>query len=486
MSEPALGLLGLLLLVGIGAWTLGLRPLREIQRALRAAAQGDFSSPARVARASPLAPLATALDRMLERVRAARSELEESNRNLEGIVEARTRELRRSERKYRSLVGQASVGILLWDPKTLRIQEANARAGELFGERPRDLLQRSVSELLDASQREHAVRALRGVSEVGNVRLEETLLERRHHGCFPAEIAASLVRFGDQAVVLGILQDLTEKRELERRAALLNEQVRRTEKMASIGQLAAGVAHEINNPMGYVASNINRLVEYAKRLGDMVQSTVPDAGSAALLSEVDDLVGELEEIAQEASEGVARVTDIVKALREFSHGGQSLESVQWADLNNVVKNCSILIHNEVKNRAQLELDLSPIPRVRCHSMQIAQVLMNLLRNSAQAMEGTGLIRIETHSAGDRVQIAVEDNGCGIPAEHLPRIFEPFFTTKEVGHGTGLGLAVSSEIIARHGGALWVDSRVGRGSRFLLELPVDSSSTEPERDTPPER
>ena len=171
-------------------------------------------------------------------------------------------------------------------------------------------------------------------------------------------------------------------------------------------------------------------------------------------------------------EGVNRVSEIVCALREFSHGSSSDLSLAWADLNGVVRNCITLVHNEVKQHAEVELSLSPLPQVRCHAMQIGQVVMNLVLNAAQAIEGEGRIHIATHDSGDRIHIAIEDDGRGIAAEHLSRIFEPFFTTKPVGQGTGLGLAVCHEIIRQHGGQLWVDSRVGHGTRVVIELPCD--------------
>jgi PAS domain S-box-containing protein len=470
--EAALVTLGAALVLLALAYRRLLRPIRELRVAMQRAAEGDLSGNVVLPHAEPLEPLAREFNRMLERVRSTQNELEATNRNLESIVEERTRDMRRSERKYRSLVGQASVGILLWDPVDLRIRETNAKAAELLGERPRDLLRRSVGDLFVEPLRPHAVRALRRVTEVGTLRLAETLLERRDQGSLPVQVGASLVRLGDETIVLGILQDLSEKKELERRAALSTELILRNEKMASIGQLAAGVAHEINNPMGYVASNINRLVEYTKTLERLVERSTTSSEPSVPLAEIDELVCEIEEIAQDASEGVARVTEIVRALREFSHGGESAGSLRWADLGDVVRNCLTLVRNEVKGRARIELQLEPLPPVLCHPMQIAQVVLNLIRNAVQSMDEFGTIQIATHDSGDRVHISIEDDGRGIPPEHLDRVFEPFFTTKEVGQGTGLGLAVSREMVRSHDGEIWVESAVGIGTRFVVELNRD--------------
>jgi PAS domain S-box-containing protein len=407
-------------------------------------------------------------NRMCERIQTTQRELEEINRNLEAIVAARTRELRRSEQKYRSLVGQANEGILIWEPETLRILEANARAGELLGTRPRDLLSRTFDTFIEPNARATAVRALRTVSRLGAASLDEVEMLREADASFPAEVGASLVRFGEDRVVLGIMRDLRPKKDLERKAALLNQQVMQAEKMSSIGLLAAGVAHEINSPMGYVSSNVNRLVEYAKRLEELVQKASLSATTGRV--EFVELVGDVDEIAQETREGVQRVTEIVRALREFAHGGTGESEYDWVDLNRTIENCLALLHNQVKHRATVELDLEPLPRVRCHRTQIAQVLMNLLRNASDAVDPPGHIRISSYDSGDSLHIAVEDDGGGVDPAHLDQLFEPFFTTKEVGAGMGLGLAVSREIVRRHKGDLTVDSVAGRGTRFLVELP----------------
>jgi PAS domain S-box-containing protein len=449
---------------GTGVW-FGMRPLVPLARAMNEAAVGEDVQRIEPAGSGTVRRAVDSFNRMLDRVRETQDELEEINRNLETIVGARTLDLRRSEQKYRSLVGQANEGILLWEPETLQIIEANARAGELLGARPRDLLKRSFDSFLAPETRASAIRVLQSVSRVGAAVLDEVEL-LREEGQFSAEVGVSLVRFGDERVVLGILRDLEPRRNLERKAALLSQQVMLSEKMASIGLLAAGVAHEINNPMGYVVSNVNRLTEYAKRFGDLVRHPTDGADRA----EIDELLGELDEIAQETQEGVERVTEIVRALREFAHGGTGESPHNWVDLNRVIRNCVTLAHNQIKNRAEVQLQLEQLPPVWCHPTQIAQVLMNLLRNASHAVDPPGRISVSSYDSGDRIHVAVEDNGLGIEPAHLQHIFEPFFTTKPVGAGMGLGLPVSREIVRRHHGDLTVDSLPGRGTRFLVELP----------------
>ncbi len=396
------------------------------------------------------------------------AEVEEIRRKLEEVVAHRTEELRRSDQKYRNLVGQSRDGILLWEPHTLQILEINARGAELLGMRPRDLVSRPFHGFFAPSQRASALRTLRGVSRTGSAILDDVELVQEGGTLFHAEVEASIVRFPDGNAILGIVRDLSPSKSLERQAALVSQQMIEAEKMASIGLLASGVAHEINNPMGYVTSNVNRLTEYARRLGDLLRKSAALEGEDR--TEINELLGELEEIACETHEGIERVSEIVEALREFAHGGTGGPGREWVDLNRVIRNCLTLCHNRLKDRAAVELELETLPQVRCHPTQIAQVLMNLLRNAADAVQPGGHIRVFSYDSGDRVQIAVEDDGPGIEREHLARIFEPFFTTKPVGAGSGLGLSVSREIARRHGGELSVDSLAGRGTRFLLELP----------------
>ena len=458
------------------------RPLRDLHRATQHAAEGNLSQRVPLPRMPELVPLANSFNSMLEHVRRTRAEMADSNRNLESIIEERTQELGLSERKYRSFLEQAGTGILIWEPETLEIVEANAKAGELFGQAPGELLERSVDRLFALRERENAMAMLRSISEHGAVRLRDVELEHCERGPFLAEISASLVQLESGTLVFGMLRDLTETRLLERREALLSEKVSRSERMATIGQLAAGVAHEINNPMSYIASNVNRLADFSKTLADITEQSLAPGVAITRLAEINEIAAELQEMAADTCEGVARVSEIVTALREFSHGGRTDVGYEWIDVNRVIRNCLTLIRNEIKGRATVHLELEPLPRIYANATQIGQVLMNLITNSAQAMEEFGVILITSCTGGDRVHLVVEDNGGGILPEDLPKIFDPFFTTKDVGHGTGLGLSVSHEIIRKHGGALWVDSRVDHGTRFLIELMCDGSAEVEASDT----
>lgn len=265
-------------------------------------------------------------------------------------------------------------------------------------------------------------------------------------------------------------------RELELAQSRLLQQ----EKMASIGQLAAGVAHELNNPIGYVHSNLGTLGRYfekIRKLVDVYDSVVPAEGDArAAIAKVkeelklDVVLEDLPSLIRESMEGTDRVRKIVSDLKIFSHPAEN--DAGYADLNEGLRSTLNIVWNELKYRAKVNTEFGDIPRVHCVAGQINQVFMNILVNASQALQGQGEITIRTRADGDHVAVDVTDTGCGIAPEHLSRVFDPFFTTKEVGKGTGLGLSISLDIVRRHGGEILVRSEVGKGSTFTVRLPVD--------------
>ena len=290
---------------------------------------------------------------------------------------------------------------------------------------------------------------------------------------------------------LKLSMDALEKEKDEQKALIrklqeAQSQLLQSEKMASIGQLAAGVAHEINNPVGYVASNLGSLGKYIKDL-----FTVLDAYEAAepLLAahpetlaairavkeqaDVGFLKQDIEELVGESQEGVKRVKQIVQDLKDFSHVDQS--EWQWADLHKGLDSTLNVARNEIKYKADVVKNYSDIPQVECLASQINQVFMNLMVNAAHAIEDRGVITVNTGQTGHEVWVEVRDNGKGIPEENLKRIFDPFFTTKPVGKGTGLGLSLAYGIIQKHNGRIEVESEVGKGTCFRIWLPVERAN-----------
>jgi two-component system NtrC family sensor kinase len=255
------------------------------------------------------------------------------------------------------------------------------------------------------------------------------------------------------------------------------------EKMASIGQLAAGVAHEINNPMGFISSNLTTMSRYMQRLKDFELAMIEavenkgDLETVALLNgirekmRIDFILNDLHKLLEESLEGTGRVRCIVNDLKSFSHADEDL--CKPFNLNDCLDSTLNMARNEIRYVADVELDYDPqLPLLNCYPQKLSQVFMNLLVNAAHAIEGHGTIRVKTFIENGDIVIRISDSGKGIATENLTRIFEPFFTTKEVGKGTGLGLSISYDIIKNHGGEMTVESRVDEGTSFTVRLPLN--------------
>jgi PAS domain S-box-containing protein len=294
---------------------------------------------------------------------------------------------------------------------------------------------------------------------------------------------------GTPVEVIGSLSNITARKQMEQEQQRLIERLReahdqllQSEKMASIGQLAAGVAHEINNPIGFVNSNMGTLKNYVGTLlavvdsyGQAVVQAAPGSALAARIAaiardaDLEFLKEDVSDLVRESMEGLKRVRDIVQALKDFSHGGES--DWHYADLHAGLDSTLNIVNNEIKYKATVEKRYGTLPEVKCLASQLNQVFMNLLVNAAHAIRERGVITIATGVDGDWVWVAIGDNGCGIPAQNLNRIFEPFFTTKPVGSGTGLGLSLSYSVVNKHGGRIEVESTPGVGSTFTVRLPI---------------
>jgi two-component system NtrC family sensor kinase len=248
-----------------------------------------------------------------------------------------------------------------------------------------------------------------------------------------------------------------------------------SEKLASLGELAAGVAHEINNPVGYVSSNLTTLQKYLAVYEKVLDAPEADSDEMAALKKKLNYTfirDDLQNLMKETQEGVGRVKTIIQDLKDYARTNVATHYVA-SDIQVGLKSTLNIARNQLKNRADVRLQLGHLPLVECAPSQIDQVFLNLIVNAAQAMpEGKmGLIDIRTDCDERQVWIEVQDNGPGIPPEILKKIFDPFFTTKDPGTGTGLGLSVSQNIIQQHGGKLEVSSTVGVGTTFKITLPM---------------
>lgn len=270
-------------------------------------------------------------------------------------------------------------------------------------------------------------------------------------------------------------------------------QLGQSEKMASIGQLSAGIAHEINNPAGFVTSNLKTLEEYIRDIksifsecdavlkecgreneGDFI-SAIKRIEEQKQAVDLPFILNDINQIISETQDGMKRISKIVKNLREFSHAGS--DKPEYADINKGLDSTLNIVWNELKYKAEVVTVYGDIPPVLCYPQQLNQVFMNLFVNAGQAMKEKGVIRIATFTENDRVIVSISDTGEGIPPQNLSRIFDPFFTTKPVGKGTGLGLAVVYAIVQKHGGEIKVDSEVGKGTAFTVSIPVEGELLE---------
>jgi PAS domain S-box-containing protein len=317
----------------------------------------------------------------------------------------------------------------------------------------------------------------------------EAIIARRDGSRVPVGISCAPITDanGRTTGAVAIFQDLSD-------VTQLRSHVLQTEKMASIGQLAAGVAHEINNPMGFIHANLFQMAEYITDLrsawsrvealqkstdtGDLEAIQAASAELAAAVDEVDVsfLLSDLAKAIRESQEGSERIRHIVQDLRDFSH--QDTGQRVLSDVNQCLDSTANIVWPMMKHLVTLEKHYADLPEIPCYPMQLKQVFMNLLVNAFQAIEEAsggsgevGTVTLSTEALDDGVRIRVCDTGIGIAPEHLDRIFDPFFTTKNVGAGTGLGLSTSYHIIQRHGGTLGVESTPRKGSCFTVFLPA---------------
>jgi len=263
-----------------------------------------------------------------------------------------------------------------------------------------------------------------------------------------------------------------------------------SEKMASIGQLAAGVAHEINNPIGFIGSNLDALKDYMEDVDELlshyqklckllvaapggslcteIQNEVKAITEFEEQIEIDYLKKDIPELLHDCKDGTQRVGKIVADLKNFAHPGNDKQML--VDINKGLESTLNVVYNELKYKATVTREFGDIPMVEGFPQKLNQVFMNILVNAAQAITEKGEIRIKTKKEGGQVLVAISDTGCGIKEEHLQKIFDPFFTTKEIGKGTGLGMNIAYNIIQEHKGKISVQSTVGKGTTFTVSLP----------------
>lgn len=261
------------------------------------------------------------------------------------------------------------------------------------------------------------------------------------------------------------------------------------ERLASVGMLAAGIAHEINNPIGFISSMLNTIERYSKRIGEMLSGyraldsveSIDDLG--AKLDKLDGqwqaqniefAISSIPDLLSRCKEGASRVKHIVDDLRSFARNDDDIDAL--ISVNDVIESSLNIGWNEIKYKAEVEKELGVTPEIHGNKGRLVSVFVNLFVNAAQAIPEKGTITIRTETSGRWVKTTVTDTGCGIAPEHRAKIFDPFFTTKPVGIGTGLGLNLVYNILQQHGGEITVESEVGKGTTFVIKLPIRGATT----------
>ncbi|MBI4665387.1 MAG: PAS domain S-box protein [Nitrospinae bacterium] len=385
---------------------------------------------------------------------------------------ARTR-LRESEEKFR-IISESANDALIMVNQRWEVSYWNRAAERIFGWPAGEVVGAQLFGLLLPSANRADDNRVSGLfSQTGEGpqygKTVELAVSRRDGMVFPAEFSWSILRAGDGWNAIGVVRDVSERKKK------MEELMLQSEKMAIIGQVAAGVAHEINNPLGFVYSNqawIERnCVAAFDLMGEEGGVITPEIKTRILR-----LKESLREVMAESAEGLKRIMKIVQDLKTFSH--PSGEMWELSDIITIVNSALNMMRHEIKYRADINCEYGPARMVECVPAQLGQVFMNILLNAAQAMDARGVITIRTSAENGGVVVEIRDTGKGIQPEHLNRIFDPFFTIKPAGVGTGLGLALSREIINRHHGTISAESEFGHGAVFRVWLPVAQPHPEP--------
>ena len=406
--------------------------------------------------------------------------------------------LQESEARFRAIFDNIQEAIFIQELDTGAILAVNRRACEMFGRDEVDILALSVEDLSAGvppyTQADAAYWMMRAAA--GQPQNFEWQSKRADGQLFWVEITMRRALLAGHERLLVVARDISQRKaqeqvlqqnlerqvQLNKRLEEAQSQLLQSEKMASIGQLAAGIAHELNNPIGFVSSNLGTLDGYLKDLFALVDhyETIDTAAAncADLLREARRLTAEKDyafvksdtaQLMAESRDGLYRVRKIVQDLKDFSRVGD-LEW-QWADIHAGIDSTLNIVWNELKYKCKVTKAYGELPSIYCLPSQLNQVFMNLLVNAGQAIQTQGEITIRTGREAEQVWVEITDTGSGIPPENLTRIFDPFFTTKPVGKGTGLGLSLSYSIVLKHRGRINVSSEVGRGSTFRVTLPI---------------
>jgi PAS domain S-box-containing protein len=406
--------------------------------------------------------------------------------------------LRKSEEKHRTLIEIMNEGFVILNKEGI-ITYANRRLCEMMGYSCSELIAHPTTDFLDKTNIENMQKHVTSRSEGRNKPYEVEWLKK--NGEVLPTIVSPMPLFNENGEFSGnvaVLTDVTQLKRIEkelieknrqleealRRASEMQEHLILAEKMASLGQVTAGIAHEIKNPLAFMKGNVNPLQRDFQQILQVLEkyeSTVSAQDLQPRFSEIESfkdevdfqvLVKEVNNLLEGMREGADRITQIVRSLGYFSKSGE--EELSLSDVHQGIDSTLMLLSGETGDRIGIQKEYGDLPEIECYPGKLNQVFMNLLSNAIQAIHGQGKIVIKTARDGDNIRISIKDSGRGMPSEVQDRIFEPFFTTKELGQGSGLGLSISYNIIAQHSGKIMVNSEPGIGTEFIISLPEKQS------------
>jgi PAS domain S-box-containing protein len=420
-------------------------PVKQLVQGAKSIADGDLTQRISIKTKDEIGMLANEFNKMTAR-------LEESYSSLEQKINERTAKLKESEEKYRESINSANDAIFTLDINTAQIIDSNKKAETLSGYSKVELCKLKLWDMYSIQDRSRLDKLWTQVKEAGSGTLHDVNHKKRDGSITPISISASVIEYGNSKYIQNICRDISERKRLE-------EQLVRSERLAAIGELAAEVAHEINNPLG----GIQNFVKMVAREPANVQQT--------------------KEFVELIQEGLNRIEVIVKRLTTFSK--PHVLKMSNHDLNNIIESSLIFMQHRMENeKISLQKRLaSKLPKVYVDFDSISQVIINLMANAFDSMPNGGKLLIESRLCKDQdscVQFSLADTGCGIKKDEADKIFNPFFTTKGKGKGIGIGLAISKRIIEDHGGNIRVASSSGEGTTFTVWLPARNKGDKYER------
>ena len=413
--------------------------------------------------------------RLQQEIKGQRVEIETAGRELAEKVE----QLKKSEKRQKLIFEGSPVGMILVNTER-KVVEINSATLAMIRRTSEEVIGRFCHEVFCPDERDNC---LRFDKEDTMNSSERTIIDSRGKRVPVLKKVIPIEIEGETFLLEGFV-DISERKALE--AQLIH-----SEKMASIGQLAAGVAHEINNPTGFVASNLNTLSEYTgdvaavlKECGHLLSlceeldgGTGESARRAQELwkeSDLDYVLEDLGNLIKESIEGTDRIRKIVGDLKDFSRTDK--HEAEEININEAIDKTLNVAWNEIKYKAEVVKEYGDLPYITCLAGQIDQAILNILVNAAQAMKEKGTITIRTYVKDENVCVEISDTGVGIPPDIQKKMFDPFFTTKPVGEGTGLGLNITYNIIRQHNGDIAVHSKPGEGTTFTISLPINGLET----------